>query len=371
MKVFGSKELKEDVINSGRCIGCGACINLCPYFETHKGKTANLFPCSLEQGRCFAFCPKVEVDLEELTQLMFNQSYDGSPLGVYSEIKTAKAGPGANKGNFQSGGTVSALMDFALKQGIIDSAILTDQEGILPIPRLITDSKDVYGCAGTKYASAPTLAELNRAIDIGHSKIGLVGTPCQTLAATQLRSNPLNVDGFHDPLALVVGLFCTWSLNYRTFEPFLSEIVPIDSINKIDIPPPPAEILEIYTEQEKLEVPLEEIRKKVADGCAYCLDMTAELSDLSVGVFEGQTDLNTLIIRTEAGAKLVADAESEGYLILGDVPRENLDHLAGAAQNKKKRALSRNEEEGLLNTTGENQRAGFRLDDEVVKRINQ
>jgi len=370
VKVFGSKELKEDVLNSGRCIGCGACINLCPYFETHKGKTANLFPCTLEKGRCFAYCPKVEVDLEALTQQEFGQSYDGSSLGVYSTIQTAKAGPKANAGNFQSGGTVSALMDFALQQGLIDATILTDQDGILPFPRLVTDPKDVYSCAGSKYVSAPTLSELNRAIESGYRKIGLVGTPCQTLSVAQLKSNPLNVADFNDSVALVIGLFCTWSLNYRTFEPFLAAIAPIDMITKIDIPPPPAEVLEVYTDSEKVEVPLDEVRRKVADSCAYCPDMTAEFSDLSVGVYEGQTDLNTLIIRTEVGAKLVADAEKEGYLILGELPRENLDHLTVAAENKKKRAISKNEEEGLLNATEENQRAAFRFNEEIVKRIN-
>ena len=81
MKVFGSNELKRDVIDRGLCIGCGACIGICPYFETHKGKTAILFPCTLEQGRCFAYCPMVEVDLEALTQLWFGRSYDASPLG--------------------------------------------------------------------------------------------------------------------------------------------------------------------------------------------------------------------------------------------------------------------------------------------------
>ena len=99
-------------------------------------------------------------------------------------------------------------------------------------------------------------------------------------------------------------------------------------------------MLEIFTEDEKFEVPLAEVREKVADGCGHCPDMTAEFTDLSVGVFEGRTDLNTLIIRTEAGAKLVAEAERDGYLILGDLPQENLDHLTGAAANKKRKALS-------------------------------
>jgi coenzyme F420 hydrogenase subunit beta len=367
MKVFGSKELKHDVIDRGLCIGCGACIGICPYFETYRGKTANLFPCTLEQGRCFAYCPQVEVDLEALAQQRFGRSYDGSPLGPYSTIRTAKAGPRAKAGNFQSGGTVSALMDFALQQGTIDAAILTDQDGILPVPRLVTDPKDVYACAGSKYASAPTLAELNRAIKSGYQNLGLVVTPCQAMAVAQLKSNPLNESHFTDPVALVVGLICTWSLNHRTFEPYLKEIVPIDSIKRIDIPPPPAEVLEIYTDGEKIEVPLAEVREKVADSCEYCPDMTAEFSDLSVGVFEGQSDLNTLIIRSDAGAELVAEAQRDGYLILGDMPSENLDHLTWAAENKKKKALSKNREEGLLDATTPDERATFRFNGDITE----
>jgi coenzyme F420-reducing hydrogenase beta subunit len=94
--------------------------------------------------------------------------------------------------------------------------------------------------------------------------------------------------------------------------------------------------------------------------------MTAEFTDLSVGVFEGQTDLNTLIIRTDAGAELVAEAERDGYLILGDMPQENLDHLTGAAQNKKKNALAKNREEGLLDST-EDRRPTFRFNDDVTE----
>ena len=60
MHVFGSSELIEDVLNKDLCIGCGACVELCPYFKNHKGKTAMLFGCTLSQGRCFAFCPKAK-----------------------------------------------------------------------------------------------------------------------------------------------------------------------------------------------------------------------------------------------------------------------------------------------------------------------
>lgn len=62
MQVLGPNELVEDVIKRDFCIGCGACVNLCPYFRSYEGKTAMLFPCTLSQGQCFAYCPKVELD---------------------------------------------------------------------------------------------------------------------------------------------------------------------------------------------------------------------------------------------------------------------------------------------------------------------
>jgi len=37
VQVLGSKELVEDVFDKDLCIGCGACIDLCPYLKNHKG----------------------------------------------------------------------------------------------------------------------------------------------------------------------------------------------------------------------------------------------------------------------------------------------------------------------------------------------
>ncbi len=33
MQVFGPNELVEDVLKRDFCVGCGACVNLCPYFK--------------------------------------------------------------------------------------------------------------------------------------------------------------------------------------------------------------------------------------------------------------------------------------------------------------------------------------------------
>lgn len=369
MNVFGGNDLQKDVLDRNLCSGCGACMELCPYLRSYRGKTAMLFPCSLSEGRCHAYCPKVEVNLDELSLEFFDRSYEGAPLGPYRNVKTARAGKQVGNGNFQAGGTVSALMSFALKKGYIDVAVMTDKEGILPVPRLVTKPEDVFQCSSSKYTAAPTLSACNQAMEKGYKSQGVVATPCQVLALAQMRSNPMKEKDFIDPVGLVVGLFCTWAIDYRAFEAFISERMDLKKITKFDIPPPPSEIMEVFTGDKKTEIPLDEIRPLVPDTCSYCIDMTSEFSDISVGVLEGRPDMNTLIIRTERGQNIVDEAQKEGYLIVDEIPEENLEHLSSAAGNKKKRALIKGKQDGLLNTSEEDKRACLRLDEKTMEKI--
>lgn len=370
MKLFGAGELDSRIIQAGLCIGCGACINLCPYFQNYRGKTAVLFPCDKEQGRCFAYCPKAEVDPDRLSSLLFNRRYDGSPLGAWKSIHISRAGAKVKQQSFQSGGTVSALVYFALRSRRIRGAVLTGRDGnnsLLPVPSLVTRPAEVFRRSLSKYAAAPTLAALNRAAGEGYGDLGVVATPCQATAIAQMRSNPLADKSFQDPTALVIGLFCTWALDFRRFEAFLAERMPIPDIIKVDIPPPPASVLEVYLKEGKREFPLDEVRPLVPEACGYCPDMTSEFADISVGVLEGRPDMNTLIVRTERGEEIVRAARRLGYIELDDMPEENLEHLIWAAGNKKKRGVLRCRETGRLN--GEEGRACLRLDSDTIERI--
>ena len=366
----GQEELKKYVLDARLCTGCGACIDLCPYYRSHRGKTAVLFPCVVDEGRCFAYCPKVEVDLDMVSRHLFGKPYDGDPLGSYQSISAARAGDRLKNVASQAGGVVSALMYFALEKGYVSGEVLTDRRGLLPVPRFVSDPQNVLACSTSKYTAAPTLSMVNQAVKDGHRNLGFVGTPCQVLAAALMRLNPLHVDDFVDPFGLVVGLFCTWAIDFRLFEPFLAGRIEIDRIRKIDIPPPPSEIMEIFGDTgTKLEIPLGEIRGLVPNGCSYCIDMTSEFSDLSVGVMEGHPDMNTLIVRTDRGRRIVGEAAAEGYLTLSALPEESLEHLIWAAGNKKKRGLSKAQSEGMINTQGDETKSYLRIGAEVLERL--
>ena len=369
MPVYGPNELVADVHEKELCIGCGGCVNLCPYFKNHRGKTAMLFPCTLTEGRCNAYCPMVEVNLDEMSLAVWHKPYEGSPLGTYQEIFAARCGKKMATGPYQAGGTVSALMTFALKEGKIDAAVLTDRKELVPDPKLVTQPEDVVKCAGSKFMASPTLAALNQGVNEGYQRIGVVATPCQGISVTQMRCNPLKREDFYDPIELIVGLFCTWAIDTRELIPLLSECVDSACIMGMDMPPPPSEIMVIDTGEKQVEIPLDRIRPLIPGSCSICPDMTSEWADVSVGVLEGKSDWNTLIVRTERGADLVNAARKAGYLVTDKMPEENLHHLCVAAAGKKKRALTEAKEKGLLNTQEEGQRAALRIREDVVEKI--
>ena len=73
--------------------------------------------------------------------------------------------------------------------------------------------------------------------------------------------------------------------------------------------------------------------------CAYCLDMTAEFSDISVGAVEGKEGWNTVIVRSKRGADIIETAVRKGVLETRALPQQNLAHLEEASLLKKTRGL--------------------------------
>jgi coenzyme F420 hydrogenase subunit beta len=369
MKVWGPTRLVSDVQESGLCIGCGACVDLCPYFRSHRGKTVQVFACTLERGLCFAACPKAEVDLDELAQACWGRPYEAAPLGPVRMVKAARAGAALGPGAFQGGGTVSALIVQALRDGQIDAAVLTGGEPCRPQPRVVSTEQGVLACAGTKFGAAPTLAALNRAAAEGRRRLAVAGTPCQAVAAAQMRLNPLQRQGFEDPVAFVVGLFCTWSFDQRPFADFLVRRANGGRVLGMDILPPPNRLLSVRLESGALEIPLDAVRPFVQQGCRVCPDLTAEWADASVGMYEARPGWNTLIVRTARAEQLVENAVAGGVLETEDMAADCLEGLRRADAAKKERAFRAARESGLLVTDGSGRWAALRVAADVVDRI--
>jgi coenzyme F420 hydrogenase subunit beta len=347
-QVKGGLNLRADVIDRGLCALCGACVGMCPYLVAYRGRVVALDDCVVEQGRCYAFCPRTATDLDEASEAVFGAPYDSEPIGRVAEVLMTRAVREDVREKAQYGGTVSALVAFALERGFIDSAVLTESDAsLLPAGVLVRDASEVLSHGRSNYVAAPTLAAFNReASSEDVRRIGVVATPCQALALAKMRASPLEnrnnampTGRQVDKLSLVIGLFCTWALDYTDFTRFLATKTPLDRITKLDIPPPPANVLQVFAGAEKLSIPLDEVRRFIRPSCNVCLDMTAEFADVAVGAAEGIEGWNTLIVRSARGRELVDAARAAGAIEVRALPEENLSHLKGASLGKRRRAL--------------------------------
>jgi len=149
----------------------------------------------------------------------------------------------------------------------------------------------------------------------------------QILALSKRKTGLQDTLNNGENLSLTVGLFCTWALSYEDFADFLRERITLTDIVKVDVPLPPAYMFEIHTASGQISIPLDEIRWFIRPACTYCLDITAEFSDISVGTAEGIDGWNTVIVRSEKRDALLKKAADSNRLEANVLPEKNLEHL--------------------------------------------
>lgn len=336
------ERLKTEVLDSGLCVACGACVGLCPHMIFYDGAVAAPDDCGLSQGRCYDLCPQAlepgqEAKRKEL-HAKAGQEYS-PPLGAHIKAWQAKAIARDLEGRAQYGGVVSALMALALDMGMVEETVLT-KSGLRGAPEgvRVRDRAGVLEAAGSIYSAGASLMALNLALaEEATHKLGLVGLPCQMLAAASMKAHP-DYPAAAQRLGLTIGLFCTWNLSARDLRALLATENISGPIKKFDIPPPPAEVFLVESETGTKEIPLAKVREKTLPGCALCPDMTAELADLSVGAVEGRPGWNMVLVRTASGERLLNEAEKRGLVLLEEPQPESLEHLRGAAEGKHSRA---------------------------------
>jgi len=344
-KVKNQKFLKRNVLDEGLCTGCGACASLCPYQVIYHDRTVQLHQCDLENGKCYAFCPRTPTDFAVLRELLFEQDDLTPEIGAVKGYYFSQATDPELRKRAQHGATVTALLELALAEGLIDSAIVSsrDQE-FMQNGAIVNDRGVLRKNAGSKFTVSPTVAAFNQLVTEDQGNIGVVATPCQALALAKMKL--LKEDNRRiDQLKLVVGLYCGWTLSAEKYTKLLLEKnIDLQSIIGMDIPAGKS-ILELYTSDGVKAVPVDEVQNCIRDACLYCMDSTAEYADVSVGSarfagdWEEVRQWNQLIVRTRKGKELVDLAVRKGVLEVREAPVESLKELKVAAVKKKKEAL--------------------------------
>ena len=326
--------LKRDVIEAGLCVACGACAGLCPHLFFYKGRVVAPDACDLENGRCLRLCPVNQGFSVE------DSGKDGG-IGPVVEAWQAKSAAGRKAPGAQYGGVASALVSLALERGLAREAMLTKTgEDGAPRGFLAAAPEQAASAAGSVYAAGGGLEALNLALASGRGqKTMAVALPCQARAIAAMKLDP-DYAAAGQNLGLVIGLFCTWNMSAESLALLLKEQNLEGRVDRMDIPPPPAEVFELSVGGVTRQIPLARVRELTMPGCGLCQDMTAESADISVGAVEGRPGWNTVLVRGQKGKELFEIAQKDGWLEVEPVDRESLMHLKLAAAGKRKRALA-------------------------------
>jgi coenzyme F420 hydrogenase subunit beta len=310
-----------------------------------EGRIVVLDRCTIEEGDCYRHCPRTPTDLNALSQTMQGVPFGGGSgaVGPALAIVLARSLDAGAAERGQDGGTVTALLALALDAGMIDAVVCTRMdERKIPHGFLARTRDELLQCAGSSYEAGFAL-EAFRKIPAGNAdRLAAVGVGCQTEALAKMRAAPPVNGGNPENIRLTIGLFCGWALRSPLLRPVLERICDPARIVKFEIPHSPHTSFDVYTDEGRISVPLDDIRHAVNPACRYCWDMTAEFSDISVGSAGSRfPGWNTVILRTGRGAELFEKARSAGIIATQPLPDWREAKLQAAALNRKKSAFQK------------------------------
>ncbi len=309
---------------SGVCIGCGACAYVCPTgtikLEDMYTKIRSSFPFAEVEERTFG-----------------RQRAEAEILGIYKNSYAVRSKHEDVLEKAQDGGAVTALLEYALDDGILDCAAITvadrDWE---PSTRVARSSEDLKEGAGTKYTHYPSGIGLIEAATAGCDRIGFVGTPCQIGGVRKVITSDQPYSIAKDKIQLLIGLFCMETFKQELMEYFKEKVIPLENIKKLDIK---GKEFRVYDQEGDLHVvPFNDVEGYGNTGCFACSDYTAELADISVGSVGSEPGWSTVLTRTDKGEALLKGALAKGYIEV----TENVDikEIQRLTKFKRKRAAN-------------------------------
>ncbi len=325
------KELYTDVVTSGLCTGCAACIVVCPYdvleYDT-SGGAYKPFHVDADGGRedcthgikgctlCTRACPRFRDWEPEIDVLRFGREREDSEVfGVAHDVVLARATDPELHEVGQDGGFVAALLVYALEHDEIDAALVSGLEGDgstwRAVPVMARTRAEVLATSGSRYTYSANLLAYADAIEAGAERICLVGMGCMTSAPGSMQARKAGKVARR--LSLTIGLMCSKTFDDAIFEELFLERYGVERarIKKMNI----KGVFQLWLDDGGyLEVPLKEAHHWTREGCLQCPDFAAEHADLSTGGIGAFNDWTLVVVRTDRGRDLLASMVSDGQV---------------------------------------------------------
>ena len=324
------KELFSEVVTSGLCTGCAACVVACPHdvldYES-EGGVYKPWHLDIDGGRegcthgdkgctmCTRACPRFRNWESEIDQHRFARERTDEEVFGIGDVLLARSTDPRMVENGQDGGFVSTLLIHALENDLIDAALVSGLEGDGSTwraePRVVRTRDEVLDTAKSRYTYSANLLAYPRAVEFGAERIALVGMGCMASAPGAMQTR--KAGKIARRLSLTIGLLCSKTFDDSIFEELFEKRYGLrrGDIVKMNI----KGVFQIWTRDGAYhEVPLKEAHAFTREGCTTCPDFAAEHADLSAGGIGAFNDWTLVIVRTDNGREMMRALKDAGLI---------------------------------------------------------
>jgi len=324
------RELFAEVVTSGLCTGCAACIIACPHpvldYESDNG-VYRPFHLDIDGGpddcthgvkgctMCTRACPRFRTWESEIDVHRFARERTEDEVYGVGDVLLARATDPQLLAIGQDGGFVSALLIHALEHDVVDAALVSGLEGDGSTwraqPRVARTRDDVIATAGSRYTYSANLLAYHEAVEGGAERIAVVGMGCMASAPGAMQSRKAGKVARR--LSLTIGLLCSKTFDDAIFDDLFAAKYGLAraDIVKMNI----KGVFQIWTRDGGYhEIPLKEAHAYTREGCTQCPDFAAEHADISTGGIGAFGDWTLVIVRTDLGRSLLSDMLERGAI---------------------------------------------------------
>jgi len=325
------------VYENGLCTGCGTCVSACPKtaIEMIKNEEKGVyFPRVREErcnncGVCLKVCPGHSEDFERMNTVIFNKLPEDVLLGNFIAAYIGNAVDYKVRYNSSSGGLITALLLFAIEEGIIDGALVTKMSRYRPLEPevfIARTKEEIISASGSKYCPVPLNVGLKNILK-EDGKFAVVGLPCHIHG---IRKFEMINRELRKKILLHLGLFCSHTVTFLGTEYYLQKwSIGKDEIKELKYRDRgwPGKISVLLKNGKRKIIPRGTNIKPLLHGllyasafhfdfipprCLLCSDHTCELSDISFG----DPWLPELMKKEKIGKSLILVRSSVGEEIL-------------------------------------------------------
>ena len=338
-----NNETVKAVTEKELCTGCGTCVGICPNRAIRVIKSKGIYISQINDescnycGICFETCPGHFVDFKDLNLAIFGEEPQDILMGNYINCYVGYATDYEIRYNSASGGLITALLVFALEEGIINGAIVTrmsDKSPLEPEVFIARTKEEILLASKSKYCPVPVNIKI-REILKEEGRFAVVGLPCHIHG---IRKAEMINKELKEKIALHLGLQCSIARNFLATEYLLQkfhieneEVAKLDYRGKgwiggmtIRLRNGDEKFIPYTTYWSMLKSFFIPIR------CTLCSDHSSELADISFGDMwlpefrDDKIGTSVIISRNEIGEALLQNARLKKRIEIKNLNRNKV-----------------------------------------------